>query len=89
LQDSFVVFVSAFLELIKGYCFLSDGLGQFLNDCGTGGGGFFRSSLPVGRGWWCVVLSVFVLFRVCSCGGVSFGKKFLNDSFFVSVVSFL
>jgi hypothetical protein len=45
-----------------------------VGDGGAGGGGFFRSSLPVGWGWWCVVLSVFVLFRVCSCGGVSFGS---------------
>jgi hypothetical protein len=45
-----------------------------VGDGGAGGGGLFQSSLPVGWGWWCVVLGVFVLFWVCSCGGVSFGS---------------
>jgi hypothetical protein len=36
-----------------------------VGDDDAGGGGLFQSSLPVDWGWWCVVLGVFVLFRVC------------------------
>jgi hypothetical protein len=43
-----------------------------VGDGSSGGDGFFMSSLSVGWGWWCVVVGVFVLFRVCSCGGISF-----------------
>jgi hypothetical protein len=51
-----------------------------VGDGGAGGGGLFKSSLPVDWGWWCMLVSVFVLFRVCSCGGVSFGSLCINAS---------
>jgi hypothetical protein len=34
-----------------------------VGDGSIGGDDFFMSSLPVGWGWWCAVVGVFVLFR--------------------------
>jgi hypothetical protein len=44
-----------------------------VGDSGAGGGGLFQLFSRLVRVGG-VVLSVFVLFRVCSCGGVSFGS---------------
>jgi hypothetical protein len=53
-----------------------------VGDGGAGGGGLIQSSLPVGWEWWYVILGVFVLFRVCLCGGISFDSlcKFASFS---------
>jgi hypothetical protein len=34
-----------------------------VSDNSAGGGGLFRTHLPYGEGWWCVVLSAFVHVR--------------------------
>jgi hypothetical protein len=72
------------VEELGGLLVLAAGCGSTwhnVGDGGAGGGGLFQSPLTVGSGRWCVVLGVFVLFRVCSCGGVSFGSlcKFVSS----------
>jgi hypothetical protein len=68
---------SPMVEEIRGLAVPATGCASAWHNVGDGdggGGSLFQSSLPVGWGWWCVVLGVFVLFRVCSCGGVSLGS---------------